>query len=172
MNVMNFLDYNSIANVRKTMMIQDIDGSVYKNHDVSNIEGKGSIDRKDNDDSMAGIHGNLAGDNADGNERETLSIDKVIDKAVNSDMKTDKELIGSRSSLESLDVSRAISEAGRDELFKEYRTFVQNADTDAGIGTFMQSYDAVDEAGTFIKSSASEDGIVIKRWNGDRDVQL
>ena len=41
-------------------------------------------------------------------------------------MKTDKNLIGSESELENLDVTKAISDMQKDSILKEYQRFVQN----------------------------------------------
>lgn len=144
MNVMNYLDYNSAAEMRKMMMTQSIEGTVYRKH---------SVNESDNLRDAAPDTLVKASDSVDGRRdsqitQKLMPVDKVIDKAVNSDMKTDKELIGSTSDLESLDISRAISDAKKDNLLKEYRTFVQNP--------------------------VSEDGIVIRKMNrtGDNNVQL
>lgn len=66
------------------------------------------------------------------NDNKLLSSDKVIDLAVTKDMNKDKSLIGSESSLETLDIKKAISDMQRDKIIMEYQTFVSNPETDDG----------------------------------------
>ena len=66
------------------------------------------------------------------NDNKLLSSDRVIDLAVTKDMNKDKSLIGSESSLETLDVKKAISDMQRDKIIMEYQTFVSNPETDDG----------------------------------------
>lgn len=124
MNVMNYLDYNRIENVRKSMSVNNIDGVVLKKQAQNKPENTTPQQQQDFQ--------------IQENRRRLLSTEDVIDFAVNSDMKTDKELIGSERSLENLDITKAISDMQKDSILKEYQVFVQNPvsdvlDTEDGI---------------------------------------
>lgn len=130
MNVMNYLDYNRIADVRRTMLTNDIDGRVIKTNTNPHNGSESGKELQDFSTSQ--------------DNRRVLPTKDVIDFAVNSDLKKDKSLIGSESSIESLDVSKAISNAQKNSIIKEYQTFVQNPKSDR---------------------VASEDGIIVRKNN-------
>lgn len=88
------------------------------NSDEIQINDYNEKEYKDNDDSLENRH--------------LLTIDRIIELAVNKDMNTDKSLIGSESSLESLDVKKAISDMQRDKILKEYQIFVVNPEAEYG----------------------------------------
>ena len=110
MNVMNYLDYNSIADIRGLMPVTPVDsGRTQESVEV------GVQDVK-----------NPSNAGQEQSRERLLPTKDVIDYAVNSHMKTDKNLIGSESELENLDVTKAISDMQKDSILKEYQRFVQN----------------------------------------------
>lgn len=88
------------------------------NSDGIQINDYNEKESKNNDDSSENSH--------------LLTTDRIIELAVNKDMNTDKTLIGSECSLESLDVKKAISDMQRDKILKEYQIFVVNPEIEDG----------------------------------------
>mgnify|MGYP001067369849 CR=1 FL=1 len=72
-------------------------------------------------------------ENSNENNKPNLPANKIMDIAVNKDLKANKDLIGSNSSLESLDVKKAISDMQKDKILMEYQTFVKNPESEDGI---------------------------------------
>ncbi len=65
-------------------------------------------------------------------DREVLDTKEVINYAVNAQMNKDKELIGSESDLQRLDVEKAVSDMRKDSILQEYQFFVGNNVTPDG----------------------------------------
>lgn len=64
--------------------------------------------------------------------RQLLDTDEVIDYAQKSDLATDKNLIGSNSSLENLDVEKALSTMEKDKVLQQYNFFVADVNSEDG----------------------------------------
>ncbi len=128
MNVMNYLDYNRISNVRQSVLTEKSSES--------------AVLKKAEEQIKKVAPGKLEDFSTERDDSRVLPTDKVIDFALKSDMKTDVTSVGKGESLESLDVTKAISDMHKDGLMKEYRMFVQNARADR---------------------FSSEDGIVVKK---------
>ncbi len=128
MNVMNYLDYNRISNVRQSVLTEKVNES--------------SALKKTEEQINRTVPGKLEDFSTERDDSRVLPTDKVIDFALKSDMKTDTAHVGKGESLESLDITKAVSDMHKDGLMKEYRMFVQNARADR---------------------FSSEDGIVVKK---------
>lgn len=61
--------------------------------------------------------------------RKLLDTKKVVDFAVNGDMNTNRELIGSEADIEGLDIKKAISDMQKDSIIQEYQFFVQDPES-------------------------------------------
>ena len=118
--------YNNSFNMNQNVR-QDSDGLVIKknnneiNETSKNTSSDASLNKSDEENQKYST-----------NDNKLLSSDRVIDLAVTKDMNKDKSLIGSESSLETLDVKKAISDMQRDKIIMEYQTFVSNPETDDG----------------------------------------
>lgn len=118
--------YNNSSNMNQNVR-QDSDGLVIKknsneiNETSKNTSSDASLNKPDEENQKYST-----------NDNKLLSSDRVIDLAVTKDMNKDKSLIGSESSLETLDVKKAISDMQRDKIIMEYQTFVSNPETDDG----------------------------------------
>lgn len=118
--------YNNSFNMNQNVR-QDSDGLVIKknsneiNETSKNTSSDASLNKPDEENQKYST-----------NDNKLLSSDRVIDLAVTKDMNKDKSLIGSESSLETLDVKKAISDMQRDKIIMEYQTFVSNPETDDG----------------------------------------
>ncbi len=118
--------YNNSFNMNQNVR-QDSDGLVIKknsneiNETSRNISSDASLNKSDKEKQEYST-----------NDNKLLSSDRVIDLAVTKDMNKDKSLIGSESSLETLDVKKAISDMQRDKIIMEYQTFVSNPETEDG----------------------------------------
>lgn len=120
--------YNNSFNMNQNVR-PDSDGLVIKknsneiNETSGNISSDASLNKPDEENQKY---------STGYNDNKLLSSDKVIDLAVTKDMNKDKSLIGSESSLETLDIKKAISDMQRDKIIMEYQTFVSNPETDDG----------------------------------------
>lgn len=120
--------YNNSFNMNQNVR-PDSDGLVIKknsneiNETSRNISSDASLNKPDEENQKY---------STGYNDNKLLSSDKVIDLAVTKDMNKDKSLIGSESSLETLDIKKAISDMQRDKIIMEYQTFVSNPETDDG----------------------------------------
>lgn len=123
MNVMNYLDYNSVSDIRNRLISQTADGAVYKKE--NNVHSSPSENNINID--------NIGSSVDTGVRQNIISTDKIIGIAVNKDMKVDKELIGSKANIEDLDITKVISSAKKDSLLNEYKSFVQNPVSEDGI---------------------------------------
>ncbi len=118
--------YNNSFNMNQNVR-QDSDGLVIKknnneiNETSKNTSSDASLNKSDEENQKYST-----------NDNKLLLSDRVIDLAVTKDMNKDKSLIGSESSLETLDVKKAISDMQRDKIIMEYQTFVSNPETDDG----------------------------------------
>lgn len=115
MNVMPYLDYNRISDVRKTMLYSDMDGMVVQKPRHENQE-----QPQENISQEPEV-------------RKTLPTKEVIDFAIDSGLKSDKGLIGTESNIDNLDVSKAVSDSQKNVVMNEYKKFAQNIDTSDGI---------------------------------------
>lgn len=64
--------------------------------------------------------------------RQLLDTDEVIDFAQKSDLAADKNLIGSNSSLENLDMEKALSTMEKDKVLQQYNFFVADINPEDG----------------------------------------
>lgn len=117
MNVMPYLDYNRISDVRKTMLYSDMDGMVVQKSRHENQE-------------QPQPQENIS---QEPEARKTLPTKEVIDFAIDSGLKSDKGLIGTESNIDNLDVSKAVSDSQKNVVMNEYKKFAQNIDTSDGI---------------------------------------
>lgn len=121
MRIGGYLDYANLQDYSRIKQMDD-DGSVFKK--ISDVQ---SENAKVEDTSV-----NQENSESEQDKRELLSSDRLIDIAVNKGLKSDEGLIGSKSSIESLDVKKAISDMQKDKILMEYQTFVRNPQTEDG----------------------------------------
>ena len=121
MRIGGYLDYANLQDYSRIKQMDD-DGSVVEK--ISDVQ---SQNAKVKDTSV-----NQENSESEQDKRELLSSDRLIDIAVNKGLKSDKGLIGSKSSIESLDVKKAISDMQKDKILMEYQTFVRNPQTEDG----------------------------------------
>ena len=120
--------YNNSFNMNQNVR-PDIDGLVIKknsneiNETSKNTSSDASLNKSDEENQKY---------STGYNDNKLLASDEVINLAITKDMNKDKSLIGSESSLETLDVKKAISDMQRDKIIMEYQTFVSNPETDDG----------------------------------------
>lgn len=114
---------NSISAYSQTSQIQKVQ---YQNQygSVSKVSSAAQSDTSQEESkSQTQINSD---DKADQKKRNLVPTNEVIDFAINKDMNTDKELVGSTSKLETLDIQKAISDMKKDSIIHEYQTFVKN----------------------------------------------
>lgn len=121
MRIGGYLDYANLQDYSRIKQMDD-DGSVVEK--ISDVQ---SQNAKVKDTSV-----NQENSESEQDKRELLSSDRLIDIAVNKGLKSDEGLIGSKSSIESLDVKKAISDMQKDKILMEYQTFVRNPQTEDG----------------------------------------
>ena len=121
MRIGGYFDYANLQDYSRIKQM-DADGSVVEK--ISDVQ---SQNAKVKDTSV-----NQENSESEQDKRELLSSDRLIDIAVNKGLKSDEGLIGSKSSIESLDVKKAISDMQKDKILMEYQTFVRNPQTEDG----------------------------------------
>ncbi len=118
-NSNNMFDYERMSsmNFRKDIpLVKDNDGQVI---DKSTQKEKQQVDNTN----LLTVTDNEA---SQSEKRQTLDSKQVIEFAIGYDLKADKELIGSQSNIEELDMTKAISDMKKDSVLHEYQYFVNN----------------------------------------------
>ena len=107
------------------------DYSVYKDKlNIPSVQEEANKVSSENQSSYVGVSAEK--ENSISPIRERLDTNEVIDYASKKDLATDKELIGTTSDIESLDMEKAISTMQKDKLLSQYNFFVSDVNQEDG----------------------------------------